>query len=146
MRVGPTSGAVVADSPSLLVCSSCKLPCKMEPSSSERASATQRPHDRRDSPRVPFRFLARCAVDGEAFEDTRGDLSIGGVFWGTSHAPHAPEVEVCVVLPGEHTEIRARGEIVGRRDAGLHVRFTALGTDDELAIARYIDEVSIGWE
>jgi hypothetical protein len=42
VRVGPTSGAVVADSPSLLVCSSCKLPCKMEPSSSERADAAQR--------------------------------------------------------------------------------------------------------
>ena len=37
-------------------------------------------------------------------------------------------------------------DLVGRRDAGLHIRFTALGTDDELAIARYIDEVSIGWE
>jgi hypothetical protein len=40
----------------------------------------RRPHDRRDSPRVPFRFLARCAVHGEAYEETRGDLSIGGVF------------------------------------------------------------------
>ena len=28
---------------------------------------------------MPFRFLARCAVDGEAYEETRGDLSIGGV-------------------------------------------------------------------
>ncbi len=95
---------------------------------------------------MPFRFLARCAVDGESFEETRGDLSIGGVFWGTTHAPHAPEVEVRVVLPGEHTEIHARGEVVGRRDSGLHIRFTALATHDELAIARYIDEVGIGWE
>ncbi len=38
------------------------------------------------------------------------------------------------------------GQIVGRRDAGLHIRFTALAHDDELAIARYIDEVVIGWE
>jgi hypothetical protein len=106
----------------------------------------RRPHDRRDSPRVPFRFLARCAVHGEAYEETRGDLSIGGVFWGTSHAPHAHEVEVRVVLPGEHEEIHARGQIVGRREAGLHVRFTALRHEDEMAIARYIDEVGIGWE
>ena len=106
----------------------------------------QRPHDRRDSPRVPFRFLARCALDGEPYEETRGDLSIGGVFWGTSHAPHAPEVEVRVVLPGEHNEIHARGLIVGRREAGLHIRFTALAHEDEMAIARYIDEVGIGWE
>jgi hypothetical protein len=55
-------------------------------------------------------------------------------------------VEVCVVLPGEHKEIHARGEVVGRRESGLHVRFTALATSDELAIARYIDEVGIGWE
>jgi len=106
----------------------------------------QRPQDRRDSPRVPFRFLARCAVDGEPYEETRGDISIGGVFWGTSHAPHGHEVEVRVVLPGEHSEIHARGQIVGRRDAGLHIRFTALSHDDEMAIARYIDEVGIGWE
>ena len=105
-----------------------------------------RPQDRRDSPRVPFRFLARCAVDGEAFEETRGDLSTGGVFWGTNHPPHAGEVEVRVVLPGEHNEIHARGQIVGRRDSGFHIKFTALGTDDELAIARYIDEVGIGWD
>lgn len=119
----------------------------MEASSTEQPGPdTERPQDRRDSPRVPFRFLARCAVGGEPFEETRGDLSIGGVFWGTSHQPHGQDVEVRVALPGEHQEIRAVGQIVGRRDSGLHVRFTALGTDDELAIARYIDEVVIGWE
>ena len=118
----------------------------MEPISSETPAHVARPQDRRESPRVPFRFLARCALDGESFEETRGDLSIGGVFWGTSHAPHAPEVDVRVVLPGERVEIHARGEVVGRRDAGIHVRFTALATQDELAIARYIDEVVIGWE
>ena len=113
----------------------------------QTGSALQkRPQDRRDSPRVPFRFLARCAVDGEAFEETRGDLSTGGVFWGTSHQTHAGEVEVRVVLPGEHSEIHARGQIVGRRESGYHIKFTALGTDDELAIARYIDEVGIGWD
>jgi hypothetical protein len=105
-----------------------------------------RPQDRRDSPRVPFRFLARCAVDSEAYEETRGDISTGGVFWGTAHDPHAHEVEVRVVLPGEHSEIHARGQIVGRRNAGIHIRFTALSHDDEMAIARYIDEVGIGWE
>jgi hypothetical protein len=112
----------------------------------QTARSTRLGHDRRDSPRVPFRFLARCAVDGEAYEETRGDISIGGVFWGTSHQPHAAEVEVRVVLPGEHSEIHARGQIVGHRESGIHIRFTALGHDDEMAIARYIDEVGIGWE
>ncbi len=118
----------------------------MEASSSAHPATAQRPQDRRDSPRVPFRFLARCAVDGEAFEETRGDLSTGGVFWGTAHAPHGAEVEVRVTLPGETSEIHARGEIVGRRAAGGPGRFTALAPDDELAIARYLDEVVIGWE
>jgi hypothetical protein len=118
----------------------------MEVPVEQTGHSLRRPQDRRDSPRVPFRFLARCAVDGEAYEETRGDISIGGVFWGTSHAPHTHEVEVRVVLPGEHSEIHARGQIVGRRDAGLHIRFTALSHDDEMAIARYIDEVGIGWE
>ena len=85
-------------------------------------------------------------MDSEQYEETRGDLSTGGVFWGTTHAAHCKEVEVRIAIPGEREEIHARGEIVGHRAAGFHVRFTALGTDDELRIARYIDEVGIGWE
>ena len=103
----------------------------------------QRPQDRRDSPRVPFRFLARCAVDGEAYEETRGDISIGGVFWGTTHAPHAHEVEVRVILPGEHAEILARGQIVGRRDAGIHIRFTALSHAEVEATAQRAEESGV---
>ncbi len=44
----------------------------------------------------------------------------------------------------------ATGEIVGSRERqgslGFHVRFIELSTEGELAIARYIDEVVIGWE
>ena len=86
--------AVCADSPSLLVCSPCKLPLQWNP---RRASSPPRPSVRTTG---ATRRVCRSAsspaarVDGEAFEETRGDLSIGGVFWGTSHAPHAPEVEV----------------------------------------------------
>jgi len=112
----------------------------------QTGQSLRRPQDRRESPRVPFRFLARCAVDGEGYEETRGDISVGGVFWGTNHAPHGHEIEVRLVLPGERSEIHARGQVVGRRDAGLHIRFTALSHEDEMAIARYIDEVGIGWE
>jgi hypothetical protein len=114
--------------------------------STEHSTAGERPHDRRECPRVPFSFLCRCAMDSEPYEETRGDLSTGGVFWGTTHSAHCREVEVRIAIPGEREEIRARGEIVGHREAGFHVRFTALGTDDELRIARYIDEVGIGWE
>src|SRR4029453_14596289 len=104
------------------------------------------PHDRGASPRVPFRFRIRCARDDEPFEESQGDLSTGGVFWGTRHQAHSQEVEVRVTIPGDSREIQARGEIVGHREAGFHIRFIALGTEDELTIARYIDEVGIGWE
>jgi PilZ domain len=110
------------------------------------SSTNGRPHDRRDSPRVPFRFRIRCARDDEPFEASQGNLSTGGVFWGTRHQAHSQQVEVRVAIPGEPREIQARGEIVGHREAGFHIRFTSLGTDDELTIARYIDEVGIGWE
>ena len=104
------------------------------------------PHDRRDSPRVPFQFRIRCARGDEPFEESQGNLSTGGVFWGTRHQAHSQQVEVRVTIPGESREIQARGEIVGHREAGFHIRFISLGTEDELTIARYIDEVGIGWE
>jgi uncharacterized protein (TIGR02266 family) len=107
-------------------------------------------HDRRDSPRVPFNFRVRCVQDVEAFENSNGDLSTGGVFWAAGHPVPGRDVEVRVVLPGHEDEISARGEIIGSRDmqgkVGFHIRFVELSTEAELAIARYIDEVVIGWE
>src|SRR5271165_1542548 len=106
--------------------------------------------DRRDSPRVPFTFRVRCAQDAEQFEQTSGDLSTGGVFWAAGHPVACRDVEVRVTLPGHEEEIAARGEIIGSRErqgaVGFHVRFVELSTEGELAIARYIDEVVIGWE
>jgi hypothetical protein len=105
--------------------------------------------DRRDSPRVPFTFRVRCARDPD-FEESRGDLSTGGVFWAAGHPVACSDVEVRVTIPGLQEEIAARGEIIGSRERegsmGFHVRFIELSTDGELAIARYIDEVVIGWE
>ena len=101
--------------------------------------ATRDNHDRRDSPRVPFSFRVRCAREQEEFEQSNGDLSTGGVFWAAGHP-----------VPCRDDEIAARGEIVGSREkqglVGFHVRFVELSTEGELAIARYIDEVVIGWE
>ncbi len=106
--------------------------------------------DRRDSPRVPFTFRVRCVQDAEPFEQTTGDLSTGGVFWAAGHPVPCRDVEVRVTLPGHEEEIMAKGEIVGSRERqgslGFHVRFIELSTEGELAIARYIDEVVIGWE
>ncbi len=112
--------------------------------------ATRDVHDRRDSPRVPFSFRVRCARESEEFEQSNGDLSTGGVFWAAGHPVPCRDVEVRVTLPGHDDEIAARGEIVGTREqqgsVGFHVRFVELSTEGELAIARYIDEVVIGWE
>jgi uncharacterized protein (TIGR02266 family) len=112
--------------------------------------ATRGVQDRRDSPRVPFNFRVRCALDSEEFEQSSGDLSTGGVFWAAGHPVPCRDVEVRVTLPGHDEEIAARGEIIGSRDrqgsVGFHVRFVELSTEGELAIARYIDEVVIGWE
>ena len=105
--------------------------------------------DRRDSPRVPFTFRVRCARDPE-FEESKGDLSTGGVYWAAGHPVSCRDVEVRVTIPGQDEEIAARGEIIGSRNRdgalGFHVRFVELSTGGELAIARYIDEVVIGWE
>jgi uncharacterized protein (TIGR02266 family) len=112
--------------------------------------ATKGVHDRRDSPRVPFNFRVRCVREAEEFEQTSGDLSTGGVYWAAGHPVPCQDVEVRVTLPGHDGEIAARGEIVGSRErqgaVGFHVRFVELSTEGELAIARYIDEVVIGWE
>src|SRR5262249_61869943 len=108
--------------------------------------AAGRPHDRRECPRVPFSFLCRCAVASEPYEESRGDLSTGGVFWGTTHAAHCKEVEVRIAIPGEREEIHARGGIVGHRAAGCRVRVTALATDDGLRLARCLDEGGAGWQ
>jgi len=112
--------------------------------------ATRGVQDRRDSPRVPFNFRVRCAREAEEFEQSSGDLSTGGVFWAAGHPVPCRDVEVRVTLPGHDDEIMARGEIVGTREQQgsvcFHVRFVELSTEGELAIARYIDEVVIGWE
>jgi hypothetical protein len=106
-------------------------------------------HDRRDSPRVPFSFRVRCARDPD-FEQSSGDLSTGGVFWAAGHPVPCRDVDVRVSIPGHEEEIAARGEIIGSRErqgsVGFHVRFVELSTEAELAIARYIDELVIGWE
>lgn len=101
--------------------------------------------ERRDSPRVPMKFLVRDVGlrDGE-WEEREGDLSLGGISWKGKTAPHGTEVEVRFRLPLVPKEVRARGEILRVKAAGVgidfHLRFTELDVRAELAIARYLDE------
>lgn len=101
--------------------------------------------ERRDSPRVPMTFLVRDVGlrDGE-WEERQGDLSLGGISWRGKTAPHGTEVDVRFRLPLVPKEVRARGEILRVKAAGVgidfHLRFTELDVRSELAIARYLDE------
>lgn len=104
-----------------------------------------RREDRRDSPRVPMRFLVRdtSATEGP-WEEREGDLGLGGISWTGKSSPIGSFVDVRFRLPGVSKELRARGEIIrmsgGGKDMGFHVRFTELDVSSELAIARHLDE------
>jgi len=102
--------------------------------------------ERRDSPRVPMSFLVRDVGlrDGE-WEERQGDLSLGGISWRGKTAPHGTEVDVRFRLPLVPKEVRARGEILRVKAAGVgidfHLRFTDLDVRSELAIARFLDDL-----
>lgn len=100
--------------------------------------------DRRDSPRVPMRFLVRDLQEGGSYEEREGDLSIGGIYWRGKYPPAGKEVEVRFRLRGVPKELRARGEIIRVMNQNngfdFHVRFTELDVASELLIARFLDE------
>ncbi|MDP2341782.1 MAG: PilZ domain-containing protein [Deltaproteobacteria bacterium] len=101
--------------------------------------------DRRDSPRVPMRFLVRDAgvTDGD-WEERDGDLALGGISWTGKTAALGSEVDVRFRLPGVARELRAHGEIIRMKKSGdrlgFQLRFTELDIENELAIAKYLDD------
>src|SRR5688572_17746884 len=94
----------------------------------------QRGDERRDSPRVPMRFLVRDVVEGGSYLEREGDLSLGGIYWKGKYPPFGTQVEVRFRLPGVPKEIRARGEIIRVMEKGhdldFHVRFVELDVAD----------------
>ncbi len=111
----------------------------------EKKKQQQSDDERRDSPRVPMSFLVRDIGlrDGE-WEERQGDLSLGGISWRGKTAPHGTEVDVRFRLPGVPKELRARGEILRVKAAGVgidfHLRFVELDVQSELSVARYLDD------
>ena len=103
--------------------------------------------DRRESPRVPMRFLVRRAGSEEPFESREGNLSLGGFAWFGSAFESSQQVEVRFILPGGSDEVQARGEIIhvrqGPQGASAHVRFMGLSVEVEMAIARYLDDLKL---
>ena len=102
--------------------------------------------DRRDSQRVPIRLMVRDPALGGSYEERDGNLSLGGVYFSEGHPPVGTRVEVRFLVPGEHVEVRAEGEIlrVSREGGafGAHVRFQDLPLESELAIARFLEKAS----
>lgn len=107
-----------------------------------RKPRDRRMGDRRDSVRVPMRFLVRDLSEGGSYEEREGDLSIGGIYWKGRYPPQGNQVEVRFRLPGVPKEVRAKAEIIRLSEdgkaIGFHVRFTELAVDSELAIAKFL--------
>ncbi len=107
-------------------------------------AAVEREADRRDSERVPIALLVRDAALGGSYEEHRGNLGLGGVFYDGLHPPIGNRVNVRFLLPGEREEIQATGEVlrISREGArfGTHVRFVEMPLEAELAIARFLQQ------
>ncbi len=99
--------------------------------------------DRRDSRRVPIRFMVREGNLG-SFEERSGNLSLGGISYSCNHPPSGSSLELRFFLPGSRDEVRVTGEILRvvqqGMEFGIHAKFSELPLEAELAIARYIEQ------
>ncbi|MDY7228544.1 PilZ domain-containing protein [Hyalangium rubrum] len=107
-----------------------------------------RGEERRESPRVPMRFLVRRVGSEASFEAREGDLSLGGCAWQGGTLEAGAQVELRFLLPSVPDELNVRGEVLqvreGQKGLATHVRFLELPVDVELSIARYLDDVELG--
>lgn len=103
--------------------------------------------DRRDSPRIKVKLWVRQVDAGGSFEEKEGDIGVGGAYFKDRHVPVGRTVQLRFRLPRRDEEIRCDGEIlrVGEEEGGFgaHVRFLELPTEIELAIARFIDDLTL---
>lgn len=111
----------------------------------ERNDSTgAKPEERRESPRVPMRFLVRRAGSGAEFAPHQGDLSLGGCAFRGSLLEPGAQLEVRFILPSGSDELQVRGEVLASSDAtATRVRFLDLPVDAELTIARYLDDMEL---
>ena len=110
------------------------------PGSGAALATVEREADRRDSGRVAIALLVRDAALGGSYEQHRGNLGLGGVFYDGLHPPIGNKIEVRFLLPGLREEIQARGEVlrISREGTrfGTHVRFVEIPLDAEMTLAR----------
>ncbi|MBK7857591.1 MAG: hypothetical protein IPJ65_02975 [Archangiaceae bacterium] len=80
--------------------------------------------ERRDSPRVPMRFLLRDVSEGGSYVEREGDLSLGGIYWRGKYPPHGTDVEVRFRLAGVPKEVRAKAKSFACKTAATTSTFT----------------------
>jgi hypothetical protein len=104
--------------------------------------ASPQSDDRRDSARIPCRFLVREIAEGGSFVEREGNVGLGGVYYAGLHPPLGAQVEVRLLLPGRDAEIMALGEVLrvsrDKEKFGAHIRFTSIPVESELALARFL--------
>lgn len=113
----------------------------------ERTDSTgPKSEERRDSPRLPMKFLVRRTGTEAEFEPREGDLSLGGcAFRGAALEP-GTHLEVRFLLPSLPDELKVRGEVLTTPEAAqgaTRVRFVELPVEVELSIARYLDDMAL---
>src|SRR5687768_13520219 len=106
------------------------------------------PADRRDSPRVPMKLRVRPAGGAGDFVEHDGDLSVGGALFHAPIAVQGDRFELEFQLPGSSHQLQCLAEVLRVREAGdtqrVHLKFVELSIEQELAIARYIDDLLAG--
>jgi len=77
-----------------------------------------------------------------------GDISLGGALVTLPARPTDMQVELLVQLPGQ--ELRLQGDIIdvlpGGPQCQARVKFSELAFQDELAIARFLDNITGEWD
>lgn len=111
----------------------------------ERTDSTgPKSEERRESPRVPMRFLARRAGSSDSFEPHQGDLSLGGCALRSGGMQAGTQLELRFLLPSGSDELLVHGEVLASSDAAAtRVRFLDLPVEAELAIARHLDDLEL---
>jgi hypothetical protein len=99
----------------------------------------------RDSPRVPMSFRVR-RDGGNNFEHAKGHLGLNGVLWEGARAFAGSLVQLAIRIPGEPGELVLDGRVVGAAPSGCGIRFLEPSVEAQLSIARYLDDVAVGWE
>jgi PilZ domain-containing protein len=122
-----------------------EIPAVGQPPAEQRQSKDRREEDRRDSPRIPIKLWVREPKVGGSFAERQGDIAVGGLYFVDNHSPLGSTVEVRFSLPNYEKEIRCKGELlrVEPKDDGrygAHLKFVGLTVDQELAVARFVDD------